>query len=220
MVKLKFVHIAPFQELGHHVHFNWFVCCLFHRITNKIPQGSIPGSAVFSLCIWIYTPSFWCRFSLKQIFILCCTLHRFQLLICFSQLFYPLWIDNTIDSSIYRGIVFLSKLPFSWMAVWATSGSLLRRASVTAAFCWTRSQAAPSDGLEEDGFSPSSSSSRSIPKRHNNKNRLAEQETKESKVSRRIEHHRDSTNSTARKKHIHNETHNQKMKTENRKAVS
>jgi len=56
--------------------------------------------------------------------------------------------------------------PFSWMAIWATSGSLLRRARVTAAFCWTRSQAAPSDGLGEVGFSPSSSSSRSIPKRH------------------------------------------------------
>lgn len=53
--------------------------------------------------------------------------------------------------------------PFSWMAVWATSGSLLRRAKVTAAFCWTRSQAATSDGLEDEGFSPSSSSSLSIP---------------------------------------------------------
>ncbi|KAJ8396696.1 hypothetical protein AAFF_G00015340 [Aldrovandia affinis] len=53
----------------------------------------------------------------------------------------------------------------SWMAVCATSGSLLRRASVTAAFCCTRSHAAPSDGLEEEGFSPRSSSSRSIPER-------------------------------------------------------
>ena len=49
------------------------------------------------------------------------------------------------------------------MAVWATSGSLLSRASVTAAFCCTRSHAAPSDGLDELGFSPSSSSRRSIP---------------------------------------------------------
>lgn len=56
-----------------------------------------------------------------------------------------------------------ASLPLSWIAVWATSGSLLSRASVTAAFCWTRSQAAPSDGLEEDGFSPSNSSSLSIP---------------------------------------------------------
>lgn len=55
--------------------------------------------------------------------------------------------------------------PFSWMAVCATSLSLLSLASVTAAFCWTRSQAAPSDGLEEEGFSPSSSSSRSTPDR-------------------------------------------------------
>ena len=54
-------------------------------------------------------------------------------------------------------------LPCNWMAVWATSGSLLSRASVTAAFCCTRSHAAPSDGLDELGFSPSSSSRRSIP---------------------------------------------------------
>lgn len=54
-------------------------------------------------------------------------------------------------------------IPISCMAVWATCGSLLSRANVTAAFCWTRSHAALSDGLEDDGFSFNNNSSCSIP---------------------------------------------------------
>lgn len=78
---------------------------------------------------------------------------------------------------------------------------------MTAAFCRRRSQAAPSDGLEEDGFSPRSSSSRSISKRHHLQISYR-QETKECKVTGRIRKKRDSTNSTVRKKEIYSKTEN------------
>lgn len=46
-------------------------------------------------------------------------------------------------------------LQLSRTASRATSGSRLRRARVTAAFCWTRSQAATSAGVPDLGFSDS-----------------------------------------------------------------